>query len=43
MAPLVINDAAEVIAIMTILSLPVILSYPLAHVIVSQTPIAVGR
>jgi hypothetical protein len=41
--PSIIDDVAEVIMIMTVLSLSEVLSYPLTCVVVSQMPIAVGQ
>jgi hypothetical protein len=38
----VIDDVAEVIMIMIILSLPAVLRYPLSRVIVSQASVATG-
>jgi hypothetical protein len=41
--PFVIDDVAEVIAIMTIFPQPVVLSYPLTRVIVGQMSVATDQ
>jgi hypothetical protein len=38
--PSVVDDVAEVVVIMTIFSLPAVLSYPLMCIVVGQTPVA---
>jgi hypothetical protein len=41
--PSVSDDVVEVITIMTIFSLPTVLSYPMTRVVVGQAPIAAAR
>jgi hypothetical protein len=38
--PSVVDDVAEVVVIMTIFSLPAVLSYPPMCIVVGQTPVA---